>query len=294
VYPNHDLLQAEAPLPLIDTHCHLDCEPLYSRLDDVLTRARQAGVIACVVPGVHHDNWEKIVALGGKRAGVNVFTALGVHPMHADVVDDAVLGSLAALAGHCIAIGEIGLDPAYGIEARTQEQAFREQVRLAVEKGLPVLVHCRKAFARTLRILREEKAGHVGGVMHAFSGSPEMAGEFIRLGFAISLSGTVTWERAVRPVRLAREIPLEHLVLETDAPDLTPRPFQGMPNQPAWLREIMSAVAGIRGIPASEVAAASLVATRRVFPGSVNKSLQICETCDIMKEKSQGDTDANM
>ncbi|WP_239077407.1 TatD family hydrolase [Geobacter sp. SVR] len=252
-------------MSLIDTHCHLDCEPLRSHLDEALTSACQAGVIACVVPGVHPSDWGRVSALAPERAGMKIFPAFGIHPMHAAAVNDAVLMRLSELSARGIAIGEIGLDPAYGIDERIQEQAFREQVRLAVALGLPVLVHCRRSFSRTLQILREEKTGHVGGIMHAFSGSPEMAREFIRLGFAISLSGTVTWDRAVRPVRLAREIPSDSLVLETDAPDLTPHPFRGQPNQPAWLRDVMIAVADIRGTLVTEVAHASVANTRRIL-----------------------------
>jgi TatD DNase family protein len=266
VYPNRHLLQAEDQLHLIDTHCHLDCEPLRSHLEETMAEACRAGVTGCVVPGVHPGDWGRIAALAPEQAGVKIFPAFGVHPMHADLADDTVLNRLAEMAGQGVAIGEIGLDPAYGIELRIQERAFREQLRLAVGQGLPVLVHCRGAFLRTLQILREEKAGQVGGIMHAFSGSPEMAREFIRLGFAISLSGTVTWERSVRPVRLAREIPLDSLVLETDAPDLTPRPFRGEPNQPALLREVLIAVAGIRGTLVTETARAAMANARRVLP----------------------------
>jgi TatD DNase family protein len=130
----------------------------------------------------------------------------------------------------------------------TQERAFREQLRLAVSLGLPVLVHCRKAFQRTLQILQDEGARNVGGIMHAFSGSAEMAREFIRLGFAISISGMVTRDNSVRLQRLVRELPLESLVLETDAPDLTPQCYRGQPNQPAYLLETLKAVARIKGV----------------------------------------------
>jgi TatD DNase family protein len=124
-------------------------------------------------------------------------------------------------------------------------------VRLAVSLGLPVLVHCRKAFQRTLRILQDEDAHHTGGIMHAYSGSPEMAREFIRLGFAISISGMVTRDRAVRLHGLVHALPLETLVLETDAPDLTPQRYNGLPNQPAFLVETLQAVARIKGVAAS-------------------------------------------
>ena len=185
MYPNLANMQSEDGIALIDTHCHLDCEPLGSRLPDVLAAAERAGVIGCVVPGVHQDGWERIGRLGREHAGI--YPAFGIHPMHAGMADDAVLARLSDLAVAGCAIGEIGLDPSYTVSLGQQERAFREQLRMALGLGLPVLVHCRRAFQRTLRILREEKAGQVGGIMHAFSGSPEMAREFIRIGFAISL-----------------------------------------------------------------------------------------------------------
>ncbi len=257
-YPRHG-----DSVGLVDTHCHLDCEPLHANISAVLDSARRAGVAGCVTPGVHPANWERIAALAREREGI--YAAFGIHPMHADLADGSVLQKLAEFAGGGIAIGEIGLDLYCAVAQELQERAFREQLRLAVALGKPVLVHCRRSFHRTLVILREENADRVGGIMHAFSGSPEMAREFIRLGFLISISGTVTWEGAVRPVRLAREIPVEHLVMETDAPDLTPIRYRGQPNQPAWLREVLVAVALIRGMMESEIAEAMLNNLRRLF-----------------------------
>jgi TatD DNase family protein len=174
--------------------------------------------------------------------------------MHADVVDDSTLSRLAMLSSNGVAIGEIGLDPSYTVSMECQERAFRKQLRLAVSMGLPVLVHCRRAFQRTLQILQEEDACHVGGIMHAFSGSPEMAREFIRLGFAISISGMVTRENSVRLPKVVRELSLEDLVLETDAPDLTPQRYRGKSNQPAYLMDTLQAVARIKEVEASVAA----------------------------------------
>jgi len=252
VYPNRQYLQSEDGPRLVDTHCHLDLEPLVSSLPEVLDSACRAGVTRFIVPGVHPRAWNRIAEIARNNDGIS--PAFGIHPMHADTADDASLSRLAEMAPAAVAIGEIGLDPAYPIPPGIQEQAFREQLRLALSLGLPVLVHCRRAFQRTLQILREEKAGRTGGIMHAFSGSAEMAREFIRLGFLISISGTVSWTNAVRPVRLARELPLESLVLETDAPDMTPQAFRGRPNQPAYLAEVLASVAQIRGMRPGDVA----------------------------------------
>lgn len=251
MYPKQPYLQPEDMTGLVDTHCHLDVEPLASRLSVVLASARRAGVMRFVVPGVHPADWERMDVIAQKHAGV--FPAFGIHPMHADLADDYAMSRLTEIAAGGIAIGEIGLDPLYSVPLEVQERAFREQLRLAVSLGLPVLVHCRRAFQRMLQILREEHAHQVRGIMHAFSGSVEMAREFIRLGFLISLSGTVTWDNAVRPVRLAQQLPLESIVLETDAPDLSPQDFRGQPNQPAYLVEVQRAVAQIRGIRPADV-----------------------------------------
>lgn len=239
-------------VPLIDTHCHLDLEPLGSDLPNILQEASAAGVQGFVVPGVHPDGWGGITAVAA--AHPEVFPAFGIHPMHAETVTDRVLEQLLALSADGIAIGETGLDPAYAVPLELQERAFREQLRIAVSCGLPVLVHCRRVFQRVVKILREEHADRVGGIMHAFSGSAEMAHDFIRLGFGISISGTVTWNNAVKPLRVARELPLEHLVLETDAPDMTPQRYRGAFNRPAWITETAERVADLRGISREDVA----------------------------------------
>lgn len=236
---------------LIDSHCHLDLEPLHSLLPDIVREAAAAGVRGFIVPGVHPDGWGGIMAVAAQDA--RIIPAYGIHPMHAGTLNDHVLVRLSKLAVGGIAIGETGLDPSCAVPLEQQERVFREQLRVAVTLQLPVLIHCRQAFQRVVTILREERADRVGGIMHAFSGSLEMAREFIRLGFAISISGTVTWNNAVKPLRIAREIPLEHLVLETDAPDMTPERFRGTFNRPAWLTETALRVAVLRDIGLDEV-----------------------------------------
>jgi TatD DNase family protein len=248
---------------MIDTHCHLDLEPLVLRLPEILQEASAAGVTGFVVPGVHPYGWQRISSLATEYP--QIMPSFGIHPMYAASADDRFLAQLTDQAQHGIAIGEIGLDPSYPVEAAIQETAFREQLRLAVKLGLPVLAHCRKVFQRTLQIMREERVGQVGGIMHAFSGSSEMAREFIRLGFAISITGTITWKNTVRPLRLASEIALEHLVLETDAPDMTPQAYRGRFNRPAWIVEAASRLADIRGISLEEIAIATTANARRVL-----------------------------
>ena len=248
---------------LIDTHCHLDLAPLYSQLPRIIFDATAAGVTGFVVPGVHPDGWPAIAALAAENR--QIFPAFGIHPMNADSADDQTLARLSVLAPKGIAIGEIGLDPAYPAPLDLQERVFRAQIRIAVHHGVPVLIHCRRSFQRLLKIMREEGAHQAGGIMHAFSGSTEIAREFIRLGFAIAISGTVTWHNAVKPLRLAQELPLEHLVLETDAPDMTPLRYRGLFNRPAWIVETAQRVADIRGTSVEEVAKITTANARRVL-----------------------------
>jgi TatD DNase family protein len=166
------------------------------------------------------------------------------------------MAELARLAGGAVAIGEIGLDFLLpGIPRERQIQAFRGQLQLAVRMGLPILIHCRRAFQDLLRIMREEQAEKVGGIMHAFSGSPETARECIGLGFAISVAGPVTYRNAVKPIELVKKIPLAHLILETDSPDMTPEPYRGKANEPAFLVETAKKVAEIKGVGLDELAA---------------------------------------
>jgi TatD DNase family protein len=237
----------------IDTHCHLDDPSLFDRLPEVLRNARSAGIERFVVPGVGPAGWERIAALAGEKDGV--FAAFGFHPMLAGLYREDMLGDLARFAKGAVAIGEIGLDYLLDeVPRELQLTAFRGQLRLAVRMGLPVLIHCRRAFPDLLRVLREERAERVGGIMHAFSGSPDIARECIGLGFAISVAGPVTYRNAVRPLGIVREIPLKHLLLETDAPDMTPEPYRGRGNEPAFLVEIAGKVAEIKGITLAEVA----------------------------------------
>ncbi len=249
--------------PLIDSHCHLDLEPLRSGWQQAVEEACAVGVQGFVVPGVHPDGWQNIAALAAETD--LVFPAYGIHPLHAGCVDDQLLDRLLEVSSRAVAIGEIGLDPSSPVPLEQQERVFRAQLRIAGQRGLPVLIHCRRAFQRVAAILREEHAAHAGGIMHAFSGSVEMAREFISLGFVISLSGTLTWHNAVKPLHVARELPLEYLVLESDAPDMAPERYRGASNRPAWIVDTAERVAEIRGIPLEDVARITTATVRRVL-----------------------------
>jgi TatD DNase family protein len=248
---------------LVDTHCHLDDSRIAGRLSEVLTAARKNGVGTFVVPGVDPAGWAGIAALA-PLPGVSA--AYGVHPLWAHQWDDDLLPRLRLLAAAACAIGEIGLDyQGEGPAKDLQQRVFRLQLRLAVEMGKPVLIHCRRAFRDLLAIMKEEAVQTVGGIMHAFSGSPETARECITLGLAIGVAGPITWHNAVRPLAVARAIPLERLVLETDAPDLTPETHRGRPNEPAFLPAIAAALAVVKGVTDDEVAATTTAAAERIL-----------------------------
>jgi TatD DNase family protein len=248
---------------LIDTHVHLDylAAPLAA-----VEEARGAGVGRLLLPGVRREGWAGLCRLAATLPGV--LAAPGLHPQAADEWDAAAAKELAALlnAGPVVAVGEIGLDRLLERPAAAQQElAFRGQLRLAVAAGLPVLIHCRRASDRLLRILREEGGERVGGILHAFSGSRETALAAIDLGFAIGFGGPLTWENARRGPELLQALPATAIVLETDAPDLPPQPHRGRENRPAWLPLIAARVAELRGWSLEETARITTANARRIL-----------------------------
>ena len=250
-----------------DTHCHLDDPRLSRLLPGLLSQAEAAGVTGFLVPGLHPAGWPGISGLA--RFSPRILPAFGIHPRHAELATPATLSELRRLSRGAAAIGEIGLDYALAAPCRElQKLAFRAQLRIAAEAALPVLLHCRKAFADLLTILSEEGIARNGGVMHAFSGSPETARECLGLGLHISLAGTITYQNAVRPPQVAATVPLERLLLETDAPDLAPEPHRGGVNLPAYLALTARRVAQIRGTTLEELARATTANAERLFSHS--------------------------
>ena len=237
---------------LVDTHCHLNDSLLSSRLNEVICESRRVGVTRFVVPGVHPSGWADIAVLARDVPGV--FPCFGLHPQHADIFSEQTGAMLEEMLPQGVAVGEIGLDYLLKVPREVQLTAFREQLRLSVSLDLPVVLHCRKAFNDLLTILKEEQISNVGGVMHAFSGSPEVARECLRLGLYISIAGAVTYCNAVRPPEVVRMVPLDRLLLETDAPDMAPEPYRGKINEPAFLLETARKVAALKGMSLSDVA----------------------------------------
>jgi TatD DNase family protein len=245
------------PLPgLIDTHCHLDAAEFEPDRDAVAAAARAAGVERIVVPAVERGNFPAVERMQAVYPGCS--HALGIHPMY---VDRAVEGDLDVLRSRlerdgAVAVGEIGLDFfVEGHDAQRQERWFAAQLELAREFGLPVLLHIRRAQDIVLKHLRRIRVP--GGIAHAFSGSRVQAEAFLRLGFRLGFGGTMTYERATRVRELAATLPIEAIVLETDAPDIPPSFARGRRNDPANLLPIAHTLAALRGIAPEEAAAAT-------------------------------------
>ncbi len=255
-----------APFELLDSHVHLDLLPTPPSRDCQVTAARAAGVGGFVVPGVGPAGWPKLLGVVAEVPGA--YAAPGVHPAAAGHWNEAVARELEGLLAdpRTLAVGEIGLDGSPEMPAvAVQEAAFRGQLRLAVRCGKPVILHCRRAVGRLLEILAEEHAAAVGGILHAFSGSLETALAARRLGLAVGIGAAVTYPNAHRVRQVLRELPEEMLVLETDAPDLSPFPFRAQPNRPERLRLIAERVAEVRGWSLEQAAAITTQNARRVL-----------------------------
>ena len=251
---------------LADSHAHLDLKELRPDQAEVLARARQAGVVLIVNVATGLGDAAQVIATATKYSGV--WAAVGVHPHGAKTVTDKGLESLAALAlsPRVVAIGEIGLDfYRWRSPAEAQEHWFRQQLELAEALKKPVIIHTREAMAATLKILREYRGRLRGGIMHCFAGSLEEAHHFLDLGLHLSFSGTLTYPK-VGPLRqVAKEAPLDRLLVETDCPYLPPQPWRGKRNEPAYVVATARQLAEVRGLPLEEVARATWENTLRVF-----------------------------
>jgi TatD DNase family protein len=240
-------------MELIDTHCHLDVAEFAADRLEVLGRARRAGVTGQVIPAIHAVGWPLLMELCLEEAGL--YPALGMHPIYLAQHRPEHLDELRALIERerPVAIGEIGLD--YFVEALDragQQQLFEAQLKVARDYQLPVLLHVRKAHDQVLAALRRIRVP--GGIAHAFNGSAQQAQQYLDLGFKLGFGGTVTYDRALNIRRLAVELPLEAIVLETDAPDIPLASRRGERNSPEYLPEVAQAIAQLRGIDVAEVA----------------------------------------
>lgn len=250
---------------LVDSHCHLDFPDLANRLPDVLLRMQQNQVALAVCIGVNLEDFPNVLALAEQEP--RLFATVGVHPEYTDV-EEPDEHRLVELASHpkVIAIGETGLDYYWQKDQpEWQRDRFRTHIRAAKRCGKPLVVHTRDSSIDTLRVLQEEGADSVGGVMHCFTENWEVAQQALDLGFYISFSGIVTFKNALQVKEVAQKCPLDRLLVETDSPYLAPVPYRGKPNEPAYVRYVAEEIARLRGLSFEELAAATTDNFFRLF-----------------------------
>ncbi len=251
---------------VIDSHAHLDLPEFTGDRDAVIQRASAAGVERIITVGIGIPECRRAMELSRKYSFV--FASIGMHPHNARNLDLQALDFLEANAAddRVVALGEMGLDYFRNLSPRDdQERCFRAQLDIARSKKLPVVIHDRDAHGQTLAVLREERAGEAGGVIHCFSGDAAMAFACIDMGFFISIPGTVTFKNARTLHDVVRRVPLEHLLIETDCPFLAPVPFRGKRNEPAYVRYVAGRIAEIKNEPVETVARMTTANTRKLF-----------------------------
>ncbi|MBE9516381.1 MAG: TatD family hydrolase [Proteobacteria bacterium] len=240
-------------MDLIDTHCHIDVAEFDTDRAAVLRACRQQGVTNIVVPAIQRSSWDQLLALCEHESGLH--PALGLHPLYLDRHSESDLEDMERYldSNKIIAVGEIGLDY-YKVELDRDKQQFlfEAQLAIALKHKLPVLLHVRKAHDQVLATLK--RIGVNGGIAHAFNGSLQQAHHYIDMGLKLGFGGTMTYAHSSKIRRLAKEVPLESIVLETDAPDMTVASHHGERNSPAYLPECLSALAEIRHMPEDELA----------------------------------------
>lgn len=239
---------------LFDTHTHMDAAQFDEDREDAIERARQNGVTRILNIGFNRQTIPTTMQLAEKYDWI--YAAVGWHPQDAITMQPEDLEWIEQLCQHpkVVAIGEIGLDYYWDTSPKdVQQQVFREQIRLARKLNKPIVIHNRDAHEDVLRILREEKAHEIGGVMHCFSGSWETAQICLDMNFYISFGGPVTYKNAKQPKEVLMNVPMDRLLIETDAPYLTPHPFRGKRNETSYVRYVAEAAAELKGVSVDEI-----------------------------------------
>jgi TatD DNase family protein len=251
---------------LIDSHAHLEMPDFERDLEQVIQRAKESGVGYIFTVGTEKKDWKKALKIADSH--LSIYAILGVHPHNAKEIDDQTYPTLREHCrnGKVKAYGEIGLDFFRNLSPRDiQLKRFREQIGLAKELGLPIVVHDREAHRETLEILRSENAEECGGIIHCFSGDDEMARACMDMGFYISIPGSITFKNAESFREMVKKIPLESLLIETDAPFITPEPFRGKRNEPGYVRYTAQKLAEVKKVSFEKVAEVTTENALRVY-----------------------------
>lgn len=250
----------------IDSHAHLDDERFDEDREELINSLYENGVETVLNPGADLHTSKSAVSLADKYPFI--YAAVGCHPHDSKFMNDETMDIFRELAKNkkVIGIGEIGLDYYYDNSQReTQKIWFREQIRLAKELDLPYIVHDRDAHEDVFRIMKEEHYSGTRGILHCYSSSIEMAKEFIKLGFYISLGGPVTFKKAKTPKLVAKEVPLDKLLIETDSPYLTPEPYRGKRNEPKYVRYVAEEIAKIKDVSVDVIAEKTKMNFNKLF-----------------------------
>jgi len=251
---------------LIDTHAHLDDEKFSEDQEEVIQRALDNGIKTIINIGYDKNTIQSTLQLVDRYDFI--YGAIGWHPNNAHEMSEDDFDWLDKQLDHpkVLAIGEIGLDYYWDYAPKDiQQDVFRRQIQLAKKKGLPIVIHDRDAHQDVCQIIKEEGIKEIGGIMHSFSGSVEMAFECIEQGFYISFSGPVTFKNAKKPKEVAAQIPLEKLLIETDSPYLTPEPFRGKRNESAYVKYVAEKIAELRGMEFDQIAKITTENARKIF-----------------------------
>lgn len=251
---------------IFDTHTHINVEQFNEDLPETIARAAELGVTEMAVVGFDEETIEKSLALSQQYPGI--YSIIGWHPTEAGSYTTAVEKKLQEqLAGpKVVTLGEIGLDYHWMEDPKeVQELVFRRQIAMAKEMNLPISIHTREAMEDTYRILRDENIQDIGGIMHSFSGDLEWMKKFLDLGMHISLSGVVTFKKAIELHEVAQAVPLDKLLVETDAPYLTPVPYRGKRNEPGYTRYVVERIAELRHDTLENIAAQTRQNAHQLF-----------------------------
>ena len=242
---------------IFDSHTHLNAEQFENDIPETVQRAQELGVTEMAVVGFDTPTIEKSLELNQQYEGV--YSIIGWHPTEADLIQKLTLPKV-------VALGEIGLDYHWMEDPKeVQDRVFRRQIAIAKEMNLPISIHTREALEDTYKILKEEDIRDIGGIMHSFSGSGEWAKRFLDLGMHVSFSGVVSFKKALDVQEAATVVPMDKLLVETDAPYLAPMPYRGKRNEPGYTRYVVEKIAELRNLPWEEVARQTTENAHRLF-----------------------------